>query len=100
MHIGVQGLGNSQSIGTDILQGHNEALALVSGPTVSAKDTSAESDSVAASNGQSIKQEALQRAKDLVQLHYEVKSRYADGVVDDELRQARDDVHRVLRELA
>lgn len=100
MHIRVQDPDNGQSIGIDILQGHNEALALVSGPTVSAKDTSAEGDSVAASNGQSIKQEALQRAKDLVQLHYEVKSRYADGVVDDELRQARDDVHRVLRELA
>lgn len=100
MHIRVQAPDNSQSIGADILQGHNEALALVSGPTASAKDTSAESDSGAASIGQSIKQEALQRAKDLVQLHYEVKSRYADGVVDDELRQARDDVRRVLRELA
>lgn len=100
MHVRVQAPDNSQSIGTDILQGHNEALTLVSGPTASAKDTSAESDSVAASNGQSNKQEALQRAKDLVRLHYEMKSRYVNGVVDDELHQARDDVHRVLRELA
>lgn len=100
MHIGVQGPDDSQIIGTDILQGHNEALALVSGPAISVKDASAEIDSVAASDGQTAKQKALQRAKDLVQLHYEVKSRYANGEVDDELRQARDDVHRVLRELA
>ncbi|KAJ5377291.1 uncharacterized protein N7496_004700 [Penicillium cataractarum] len=80
--------------------GHNEALALVSAPLASAKDTSAESELVATSDGQAIKQEALQRAKELVQLHYEVKSRHVNGEVDDELRQAREDVYRVLRELA
>ncbi|KAJ5459687.1 uncharacterized protein N7458_001239 [Penicillium daleae] len=79
--------------------GHNEALALVSGPPASAKDMLTEGDAVATSNGQSIKQEALQRAKELVQLHYEVKSRHVNGEVDDNLRQARDDVNRVLREL-
>lgn len=85
---------------SNIFQGHNEALALVSGPPASAKDTPAESDPVAASDGEAIKQGALQRAKELVQLHYEVKSRHSNGEVDDELRQAREDVHRVLKELA
>ncbi|CEJ57361.1 hypothetical protein PMG11_06056 [Penicillium brasilianum] len=80
--------------------GHNEALALVGGPAVSAKEPPAESETVAASDGQAIKHEALQRAKELVQLHYEVKSRHINGEVDEELRQAREDVYRVLRELA
>lgn len=84
----------------NIFQGHNEALALVTGPPVSAKEPSAESGPVATSDGQTIKQEALQRAKELVQLHYEVKSRHVSGEVDEELRQAREDVYRVLRELA
>jgi hypothetical protein len=88
---------NDSSIDTDISQGHNEALALVSGP-ISTDEPPAESGSV--SNGQPSKQEALQRAKELVQLHYEVKSRHVDGEVDEELRQAREDVYRVLRELA
>ncbi|GLI77191.1 hypothetical protein PoHVEF18_005477 [Penicillium ochrochloron] len=78
--------------------GHNEALALVSGP-IPTDEPPAESGSVA-SNGPNSKQEALQRAKELVQLHYEVKSRHVDGEVDEELRQAREDVYRVLRELA
>jgi hypothetical protein len=84
---------------TNVFQGHNEALALVSGPPASAKDMPTEGDAVATSNGQSIKQEALQRAKELVQLHYEVKSRHVNGEVDDDLRQAREDVNRVLRDL-
>ncbi|KAJ5886887.1 uncharacterized protein N7473_009561 [Penicillium subrubescens] len=78
--------------------GHNEALALVSGPAlVNQPHAGAGS---GASNGQTSKQEALQRAKELVQLHYEVKSRHVDGEVDEELRQAREYVYRVLRELA
>lgn len=89
---------NDRSININVFQGHNEALALVSGP-VSANEPPAGNSSVA-SNGQTSKQEALQRAKELVQLHYEVKSRHADGEVDEELRQAREDVYRVLRELA
>ncbi|OKO97556.1 hypothetical protein PENSUB_10350 [Penicillium subrubescens] len=83
---------------TNIFQGHNEALALVSGPAlVNQPHAGAGS---GASNGQTSKQEALQRAKELVQLHYEVKSRHVDGEVDEELRQAREYVYRVLRELA
>lgn len=89
---------NHQSIDTNISQGYNEALAFVNGPA-STNEPPAESGSVA-SNGQTVKQEALQRAKELVQLHSEVKSRHVDGEVDEELRQAREDVYRVLRGLA
>lgn len=46
------------------------------------------------------KQEDLQRAKELVNLHYEVKSRHASGEVDEELRVSRENVDRVLRELS
>jgi hypothetical protein len=35
----------------------------------------------------------------LVELHYEIKARHANGTVDDELAQAREQVNRVLREL-
>ncbi|KAF3390420.1 hypothetical protein F1880_009303 [Penicillium rolfsii] len=80
------------------MKGQNEALALVSGP-VSTNEPPAGSGSVA-SSGQTGKQEALQRAKELVQLHYEVKSRHVNGEVDEDLRQAREGVYRVLRELA
>jgi hypothetical protein len=98
-HPSAQGPDNDQSIDTNIFQEHNEALALVNGPSVSTKATPAESGSVATSNGPAIKQEALQSAKELVQLHYEVKSRHVNGEVDEELRQAREDVYRVLSEL-
>jgi len=41
----------------------------------------------------------LQRAKDLVQLHYSVKRAHADGVVDEGLLEARRAVREVLDEL-
>ncbi|KAJ5153390.1 uncharacterized protein N7482_009868 [Penicillium canariense] len=80
--------------------GYNEALALVNGPAAAAKNASSENAPVATSDSQVIKQESLQRAKELVQLHSEMNSRHANGEIDDELRQAREDVYRVLRELA
>ena len=43
--------------------------------------------------------EDLMRAKELVDLHYEMKSKYRDGTVDDELAHLRDDVNRVLFQL-
>lgn len=46
------------------------------------------------------KTEDVHRAKELVQLHYEVKSRHANGEVDDALRRAREDVEYVMRALA
>jgi hypothetical protein len=41
----------------------------------------------------------LRRAKELVDLHYEMKTKYALGTVDEELIRAREEVDRVLREL-
>jgi len=41
----------------------------------------------------------LQRAKDLVQLHYSVKIAHADGAVDEGLLEARRAVREVLDEL-
>lgn len=41
----------------------------------------------------------LRRAKELVDLHYEMKTKYALGTVDEELTRAREEVNRVLREL-
>jgi hypothetical protein len=41
----------------------------------------------------------LQRAKDLVQLHYSVKVAHADGAVDEGLVEARRAVKEVLHEL-
>lgn len=41
----------------------------------------------------------VSRAKELVDLHYEVKSRHANGSVDEALSRAREDVQRVLWEL-
>jgi hypothetical protein len=53
------------------------------------------------SGGQSAEDKAdHHRAKELVELHYEVKARHANGTVDEELSQARRDVWRVLRELS
>ena len=56
--------------------------------------------SEAGSTDHTKKQEDLQRAKELVNLHYEVKSRHASGEVDEELRVSRENVDRVLRELS
>ncbi|KAJ8176726.1 hypothetical protein LV161_008415 [Aspergillus fumigatus] len=41
----------------------------------------------------------LRRAKELVDLHYEMKTNNALGTVDEELTRAREEVNRVLREL-
>ena len=41
----------------------------------------------------------LRRATELVELHYEIKARHADGMVDDDLARARDEVDRVLTEM-
>lgn len=85
-------------------QGYNEALRLVG---VHKAATSASVD--AATSQQTLshaddrlgkKTEDLRRAKELVQLHYDVKSRHANGEVDDALRRAREDVEYVMRALA
>ncbi|OJJ48549.1 hypothetical protein ASPZODRAFT_130612 [Penicilliopsis zonata CBS 506.65] len=48
----------------------------------------------------SSRNQELERAKELVDLHYAVKTRHVDGKVDKELSRAREDVSRVLRELS
>lgn len=80
-------------------QGHNEALALVNVHKNITGSDSTESGSALADKSPTDKAD-LRRAKELVELHYEVKARHANGTVDEELSQARQDVQRVLRELS
>lgn len=42
----------------------------------------------------------LQRAREFVDLHYDVKERHGHGVVDEDLARLRFDVNRVLQELS
>ncbi|CBF83728.1 uncharacterized protein ANIA_10374 [Aspergillus nidulans FGSC A4] len=42
----------------------------------------------------------LRIASELVELQYEMRTTHKDGRVDDQLRRAREEVNRVLRELA
>ncbi|KAJ5930031.1 hypothetical protein N7466_005524 [Penicillium verhagenii] len=85
--------------------GHNEALSLVNA-NQSLADTSAteisNSSTVNASHDTQLnnKQDHLRRAKELVKLHYEFKSRHSDGEVDSALQKSREDVEQVLAELA
>ncbi|KAL4870890.1 hypothetical protein BDV12DRAFT_165429 [Aspergillus spectabilis] len=44
--------------------------------------------------------EHLRLATELVELQYEMKAIHKDGRVDDQLRRGREEVNRVLRELA
>ncbi|KAJ5566064.1 hypothetical protein N7535_007702 [Penicillium sp. DV-2018c] len=80
--------------------GHKEAMALVNVHKAFAGPGSIESGSQLADKSSSEDKADLRRAKELVELHYEVKARHANGVVDEELKQARREVGRVLRELS
>jgi hypothetical protein len=80
-------------------QGHNEALALVNVHKNLSPD-STESSGALADKSPADDKADLRRAKELVELHYEVKARHVDGTVDEELSQARQDVRRVLAELS
>ncbi|CAG8232122.1 unnamed protein product [Penicillium nalgiovense] len=80
-------------------QGHNEALALVNVHKSISLD-STESGGALADNSPADDKADLRRAKELVELHYEVKARHANGTVDEELSQARREVRRVLTELS
>ncbi|KAJ5668483.1 uncharacterized protein N7477_007053 [Penicillium maclennaniae] len=87
--------------------GHYEGLNLVNvnknvaGTDVSdTRVASTENPTAGADKAEQAKKDNLRKAKELVELHYEVKSRHANGEVDQELRQAREGVERVLRELA
>ena len=89
-------------------QDHNDALTLV---TVNERlpsqllhpgsQTDSGSGSGATSEQKQERQgdDDLQRAKELVDLHHELKARHVDGTVDEDLARAREGVDRVLNEL-
>ncbi|KAJ5549324.1 hypothetical protein N7513_006558 [Penicillium frequentans] len=86
--------------------GHNEALSLVNAhkSVTGTSDTATNSPAVnisdeAPGTQPNKKHEDLRRAKELVKLHYEFKSRHSNGEVDDALRKARENVELVLSEL-
>ncbi|KAB8258414.1 hypothetical protein BDV32DRAFT_125759 [Aspergillus pseudonomiae] len=79
---------------------YNDALALVTVHERIPAELSPADSGLAVPSQQSEKaNDDLQRAKELVDLHYEIKARHADGTVDEELARAREDVNRVLMEL-
>ncbi|KAJ6178528.1 hypothetical protein N7519_008989 [Penicillium mononematosum] len=68
--------------------GHSEALALVNvHKNLSADST--ESGGALEDKSPADDKADLRRAKELVELHYEVKARHVDGTVDEELSKAR-----------
>ncbi|CAI7592174.1 unnamed protein product [Penicillium pancosmium] len=80
---------------------HHAALALVNAHRISLDTSSpSQSDTTATDAITSKKNKDLQRAKELVELHYEVKARHVNGQVDADLQKARADVQQVLRELS
>ena len=92
---------------SNIIQGYNEALALVNVHKSVAGSNSPDGSGApagttpdAGEDQSNKKQSYLQQAKELVALHYEVKSKHANGEVDDGLRRAREEVEQVLWELA
>ncbi|KAJ5692623.1 hypothetical protein N7462_002046 [Penicillium macrosclerotiorum] len=93
-----QGPINGPSTHAYLVQGHNEALALVN---LDRNIPTTEGDDNAGTdvNMSELGKADLHRAKELVELHYEVKSRHVNGEVDDELQQAREDIKRVMVDL-
>ncbi|CAG8099067.1 unnamed protein product [Penicillium salamii] len=79
--------------------GHNEALALVNVHKEVSDRDSTELSSASADKSPAQDRDDLRRAKELVELNYEVKARHSNGTVDGELRLARQEVQRVLNEL-
>ena len=72
-------------------------------PLTATKDAPGNSgslESVAAYDEKTKKQPDLQRAKDLVELHYLVKLKYLHEGLDADLRKARDDVKGVYTNLS
>lgn len=85
---------------TKITQGYNEALALVNVHKDVLDRESTELGSASADKSATQDRDDLRRAKELVELHYEVKARHVNGTVDEELNLARQGVRRVLSELS
>lgn len=94
-------------------QDHTDALTLVtvndrlplspspSHPTTSNNHTTPAQQNAGTNTAQNNKSDDdLRRAKELVDLHQELKNRHAYGTVDEELGRAREGVNRVLRELS
>ncbi|EER25900.1 hypothetical protein D8B26_008224 [Coccidioides posadasii str. Silveira] len=81
---------------------HADAAALLNVGKTAPGSANPQDASSAVASSQSMNPD-LQRAKDLIDLHKEVKLRHQryqnGGLVDKDLRQARDDVSRVLWEL-
>ncbi|RHZ65321.1 uncharacterized protein CDV56_106171 [Aspergillus thermomutatus] len=81
---------------------YNDALALV---TVNERLNEARvppddrSKAAVSKRQQEQQNDDLRRAKELVDLHYEMKAKHAHGMVDEELTRAREEVNRVLKEL-
>ncbi|KAL4810235.1 hypothetical protein BDV18DRAFT_130563 [Aspergillus unguis] len=73
---------------------YNDAINLV---TCNERLTPSEAETYLAQAGTANDQ--LRLASELVELHYEMKAIHRDGRVDEQLRQGREDVNRVLREL-
>ena len=87
-------------------QDHSAALNLVNARTPSSDPQAHQSpDSAAVAKPKLVSQESaaedpdMQRATDLVELHYEVKVKHVRGL-DDRLVQARRDVDRALEDLS
>ncbi|KAB8229236.1 uncharacterized protein BDW43DRAFT_289089 [Aspergillus alliaceus] len=79
---------------------HNEALALVTvHERIPVEPSQLDGSSTIESQQSEKVNDNLRRAKELVDLHYEIKARHAGGTVDEELAHAREDVNRVLKEL-
>ncbi|KAF7594501.1 hypothetical protein BBP40_009134 [Aspergillus hancockii] len=79
---------------------YNDALTLVTVHERIPIESSQSDISLATAKQQEVKtNDYLQRAKELVELHYEIKARHVDGTVDEELARAREDVKGVLMEL-
>ncbi|KAL2867115.1 uncharacterized protein BJX67DRAFT_353988 [Aspergillus lucknowensis] len=83
---------------------YNDALNLVTVnerlPSSETGDRTAPGDSTAKQPKSEPEKEHIRLATELVELHYEMKAIHKDGRVDDQLRRGREEVNRVLRELA
>ncbi|KAL2814937.1 hypothetical protein BJX63DRAFT_390849 [Aspergillus granulosus] len=89
---------------TNAVQDYNDALNLVTVnqilPSVEKVDQNTTGQSASKSQQAEMTKDHLRLASELVELHYEMKAVHKDGRVDDQLRRGREEVNRVLRELA
>ena len=87
------------------MQGHDEALELVNVHRKAAGGSHSASQDVNRAHGTELtkghkKDNEIQRAKDLVDLHYGFKTKYAEQGLDSDLRSSRQDVHRICQQLS